>query len=104
MTQNETPEEWGERMALESMRRRMGKVQTEAALEACFLEIVKLLISKKVLGSQEVLDALANASDSIQRQPDSVIGVQTVERLCKEIADPGAQRQGGSCARLRLRA
>jgi hypothetical protein len=74
-------------------RRAAPLIKTAAALEACLLELTRLLIAKKVIEPQEALDAFSDASGSIQNQPDSDVGVQTVERLCAAIAMlPGAKR------------
>ena len=96
MESRKTPEEIGRELAEKTsadLKRAMPSIQTAAALEVCLIELVRLLISKKVLDPQEALDAFVRASDEIQSQPDSVTAVRTVERLCSAIARlPGAKR------------
>jgi hypothetical protein len=57
------------------------------------MELMRLLISKKVLDPQDALDAFVKASDAIQSRLGSEIAAQTVERLCSAIVElPGANR------------
>jgi hypothetical protein len=96
MESRKSPEEIGRELAEKAsaeMRLAMPSIQTAAALEACLIELVRLLISKRVLDPQEALDVFARASDEIQSRPDSATAVRTVERLCSAIAKlPGANR------------
>lgn len=81
------------RQAAEYLRLSMPLAQRVVTLEACLLELIRLLVAKEVLGAQEVLDELATLSDSILHRPDGVEAVLTLERLCTELAKlPGAKR------------
>jgi hypothetical protein len=67
--------------------------QTVVTLEACLVELIRLLISKRALDAQEVLDVFVSLSDEILARSDGAVSVLTLERLCKEIAAlPGAKR------------
>ena len=91
-----TPEEYGKRLAEQTVRefeKAKPAIHMAAANQACLTRLVVLLIEKGILQPQETLDAFAKASDEIQLQPDSAIGVQVVEGLCSIVAGlPGAKR------------
>ena len=96
MTEEKSPAEIGRETAKRTLRDlEMSKapIQMSAAIFVCLQQLVALLIEKKVLGSQEVLDAFEKASGEIQSVPDGALGVQIVEGLCSFVAKlPGATR------------
>jgi hypothetical protein len=91
-----TPEEAARELALrttEEIRRMMPLVQVDAALEACFHVLLRLLIAKGTLEAQEALDAFETLSGELQFRRDNPVGVLTLERLCSMLAAlPGAKR------------
>jgi hypothetical protein len=68
-------------------------IRMVAAQYAITTALVGLLITKGVLKDQDVL---AQASDDIQRAPESAVGVQLVEGLCGCVTRLGGATRSAS--------
>ena len=64
-----------------------------AARQVCLEQLVALIATRGLVTAQDALDILVQASDQIQRRPDSDDAVREVEKICRYLAESAAAKR-----------